>query len=142
MLKYRINDELGHLAFHPIFKLPERNPVEPRLLRLAENSSYNQKFLETDRMNMLVIDLETEIFKIHEIVARFLADDLTPSAEEERTTWVIHLFCSNSSGSQNLGPVGIIILMLHFISTKLTSKTNTETHQWGFFKVEHKPTTG
>lgn len=141
MLKHRINDELGHLAFHPIFELPERNPMEPRLVGLAKNSSYNRKFLKTDRKNMLVIDLKTERFEMHEVVSRFLADDLTPSANEQRTTWVIHLFCSNRSGSQNLGPVGIVVLMLHFISTKLTSKTHTKTHQWGFFKVEHEPTT-
>lgn len=141
MLEHRINDELGHLAFHPISGLPERNPPKQRLVRLAKNSDYNRKFLRTDRYNMLIIDLKTERFENHEAVARFLADDLTPSAEEQRTTWVIHLFCSDRSGSQNLGPMGMVILMLYFISTELTSKTNTESDQWGSFEVEHRPTT-
>jgi hypothetical protein len=141
MLKYEINNELGQLAFHPISGLPKENPAKPRLVRLAQNPKYNREFLKTERFNMSIIDLKSDEFKNHEAVARFLADDLTPPAGEKRTTWVIHMFCSNNSWSQNLGPVGMVILMLHFISTKLTDKTNTKNHQWGSFRVQHKPTT-
>lgn len=90
---------------------------------------------------MFVIDLKMPGFENHEAVARFLGDNLTPSAKEHRRTWVIHLFCPNRSWPQNLGPVSIVILMLFIISAKLTCKTNTESHQWDPFKVEHKSTT-
>lgn len=62
---------------------------------------------------MFVIDLKTVGFENHEAVARFLGDNLTRSAKEHCRTWVIHLFCPNRSWPQNLGPVGIVILMLY-----------------------------
>lgn len=141
MLKHEIHDDLGHLAFHPISALPKGNPLEPWLVRLAQNRNYNREFLRRKTFNMSIIDLETDVFKDHELVSRFLADDLTPSAKEKRTTWVIHLFCSNRSWSESLGPISMVILMLHYISTNLTSKTTTKSHQWGSIKVEYKPTT-